>query len=64
MLNRAASLLHLPGGDIHPVLHGVEHAFMLPAPDTPFFAGRALRFEFAVLAVGRVVAVNQHFFFD
>lgn len=48
MFNCAASLLHLPGRDVPPVLHGVEHAFMLPAPHTPFLASRALRFEFAV----------------
>ncbi len=58
MFNGTTALLHLPGRNIHPALHGVEHAFVLPAPNTPFLAGRTLRFEFTTLAGGRVVAVT------
>lgn len=64
VLDGTASLLHLSGRDIQPMLHGIEYAFVLPASDTPFLAGRALRLEFAALAIGRVVAMNQHLMFD
>ena len=45
---------HGVGPVIEPFLHGVEHSFMIPAPDTAQLLQRAARFERAVKTCGQV----------
>src|ERR1700682_4241680 len=48
---------------IQALLHRVDDTFMLPAPDTAFFAGRALSLNRAVCAsAGPVVTQGQPIF--
>jgi hypothetical protein len=56
-LDRAEQMLdclppeaHFFGFLIEPLLHGFKHALMFPSLDAPLLAGRALRFEQAILA--------------
>ena len=60
MFDGTSSLLHFPRRDVQAVLHGIEYAFMLPAPYPPFLAGGALRLEFAGRAGCRVIGLYPH----
>src|SRR5665647_3631598 len=60
MLDRTAPLLHLSGVSIQTMLHGVQHTFVFPSPDSSLLACGALCFDLAALAGRIVVTVDLH----
>ena len=49
MFDGAPSLFHFSRVPVQAILHGIQNAFMFPAPDAPFLAGGALCFQRALL---------------
>ena len=54
MFDGASADSHGVGHVIEPFLHGVEHGFMIPAPDTAQLLQRTARFERAGETGGEV----------
>lgn len=47
-----------------PLLHGIDHGFVLPTLDAALLAGRALGLQRTVAALGRPVDVEVHAVLD